>query len=92
MTFFNAAADVERLKQGLLKSHDRLPQFRSFLLHGDPQAPRAVELYSQRDPKIKHQPCALFQYDAETERFELLSPRRPQRSWPANRRPETSAA
>jgi hypothetical protein len=94
LTFFDRPEDVERLRRGLLGHCEMLPTFRSYLTHGAPHEPRSVELFARQAPKTKHVPIAIFHYDAETGRLELLYPGRPQRSWRPNASapPATTAA
>lgn len=51
--FMNAPDDVQWLKETALKGVQALPEFQSFILYGNEDAPDRIDLYRSIDPSVK---------------------------------------
>ncbi len=60
--FCNASEDVEWLEDNHLRDVD-YPDFESFVLYGDADAPDIIELYGDANPSEGDVPVRVFTYD-----------------------------
>jgi hypothetical protein len=58
--FYNTADDIDWLKCTHL-SGKILPEFNSFIQHGNEDCPEKIELFSDANPHVKTKPCVVFE-------------------------------